>query len=107
MLKAAVGERNAEKVLLTGSLYTAEEALRIGLVDSVTLEETLMAEANKIAEGFSQKNSAAFTTLKKLLRRPAADCFGRGEENSILDFIEIWYSEPTRKVLKGVEINKG
>ncbi|MEK7242709.1 MAG: enoyl-CoA hydratase-related protein, partial [Thermodesulfobacteriota bacterium] len=44
---SAVGERNAEKVLLTGAIYTAEDALRIGLVDSVTAEETLMAEAKK------------------------------------------------------------
>ena len=65
-----------------------------------------MAEAKEIAEGFSQKNPDAFKTLKSLLRRPVADCFGRSEEDSILDFIEIWYSEPTRKVLKGVVINK-
>ncbi|MBU4583065.1 MAG: enoyl-CoA hydratase/isomerase family protein [Proteobacteria bacterium] len=106
MLKSAVGERNAEKVLLTGAMYTAEDAQRIGLVDSVTSEEKLMAEAKRIAEGFSQKNPDAFKTLKNLLRRPAADCFGRSEEDSILDFIEIWYSEPTQEVLKGVVINK-
>jgi enoyl-CoA hydratase/carnithine racemase len=87
-------------------MYTAEDALRIGLVDSITSEETLMVEAKKIAEGFSQKNPAAFKTLKNLLRGPAADCFGRSEEDSILDFIEIWYSESTLKVLKGVVINK-
>ena len=106
MLKAAVDMRNAEKVLLTGAMYTAEDAQRIGLVDSVTSEETLMAEAKKIADEFPQKNPDAFKTLKNLLRRPAAECFGRSEEDSILDFIEIWYSEPTRKVLKGVVINK-
>jgi len=88
-------------------MYTAGDAQRIGLVDSVTSEETLMAEAKEIANKFSQKNPDAFKTLKNLLRRPAAECFGRSEERSILDFIEIWYSEPTQKVLKGVVINKG
>jgi len=107
MLKSAVGVRHAEKVLLTGAMYTAEEALRIGLVDSVTSEEKLMAEAKRIADEFSQKNPDAFKTLKNLLRRPAADCFGGSEEDSILDFIEIWYSEPTRKVLEGVVNNRG
>jgi len=106
MLKSAVGERNAEKVLLTGAMFTAGDAQRIGLVDSVTSEETLMAEAKKIADEFSQKNPDAFKTLKNLLRRPAAECFGGGEERSILDFIEIWYSEPTQKVLRRVIINK-
>lgn len=106
MLKSAVGERNAEKVLLTGTMYSAEDARRIGLVDSVTSGETLMAEAKEIAEGFSQKNPDAFKTLKNLLRRPIAECFSRSEGDSILDFIEIWYSEPTQKVLKGVVINK-
>jgi 3,2-trans-enoyl-CoA isomerase len=106
MLKSTVGERNAEKVLLTGAMYTAEDALRIGLVDSVTSGASLMAEAKEIADEFSQKNPDAFKTLKNLLRRKAADCFGRNEEHSIFDFIEIWYSEPTRNVLKGVVISK-
>jgi len=106
MLKSTVGVRNAEKVLLTGAMYTAEDARRIGLVDSVTSEETLMAEAKEIADEFSQKNPDAFKALKTLLRRPSAECFGRSEQDSILDFIEIWYSEPTRRVLKGVVINK-
>jgi 3,2-trans-enoyl-CoA isomerase len=106
MLKAAVGTRNAEKVLLTGAMYTAEDAQRIGLVDSVASEETLMAEAKKIAVEFSQKNPDAFKTMKNLLRRPVADCFGQREEDSIRDFIEIWYSEATRKTLKEVVINK-
>jgi 3,2-trans-enoyl-CoA isomerase len=106
MLKTSVGERNAEKVLLTGAMYTAEEAKCIGLVDGFTSEETLMAEAKRITDEFSQKNPDAFKTMKGLLRRPAAECFVRSEEGSILDFIEIWYSEPTQKVLKGVVINK-
>ena len=104
MLKSAVGERNAERVLLTGAMYTAEEGQRIGLGDSVASEETLMAEAEKTAEGFSQKNPDAFKTLKNLLRRPAAERFIGGEDDSIRDFIEIWYSEPTRKVLRKVAI---
>ena len=105
MLESAVCDRNAEKVLLTGAMYTAEDALRIGLVDSVTSVESLMAEAKEIADEFSQKNPDAFKTLQNLLRRPAAEYFGRSEEDSILDFIEIWYSEPTRNVLKRVVIN--
>ena len=48
----------------------------------------------------------SIATMKRLLRRPAVDCFVRSEEGSILDFIEIWYSEPTQKILKGVVINK-
>jgi 3,2-trans-enoyl-CoA isomerase len=105
MLKSAVGLRNAEKVLLTGTMYPAGDARRIGLIDIVTSEETLMAEAKEIANEFSQKNPDAFKTLKKLLRRPEAKCFGRSEEDSIRDFIEIWYSEPTRKILQGVVIH--
>lgn len=106
MLKAAVGLRNAERVLLTGALYSAEEAQRIGLVDGATSEEGLLAEAKEIAVGFSMKNPDAFKTLKNLLRRPTADDFRGSEERSILDFIEIWYSETTRNVLKGIVINR-
>src|SRR5512138_2439151 len=45
MLKLLVGHRNAENVLLSGAMYTAEEALEMGLVDQVVSEEELEAEA--------------------------------------------------------------
>jgi 3,2-trans-enoyl-CoA isomerase len=106
MLKTAVGEHNAEKVLLMGAMYAAEDAQSIGLVDNLASEQTLLTEAKKIAVEFSQKNPDAFKAIKGLLRKPAAECFVRSEEGSILDFIEIWYSEPTQKVLKGVVINR-
>jgi enoyl-CoA hydratase/carnithine racemase len=105
MLQSAVGARNAERVLLTGALYEAEEAWRIGLVDGVASEETLKDEAGRVAAEFSRKHPDAFKTLKHLLRRPSAERFIRGEEESIRDFIGIWYSEPTREVLKGVAIH--
>jgi len=33
MLRCLVGERNAERILLTGSMYSAQEARQLGLID--------------------------------------------------------------------------
>ena len=41
MLKLLVGHRNAETVLYSGAMYTAEEAHRMGLVDQVVSEADL------------------------------------------------------------------
>jgi len=67
MLRHLVGGRNAERILFSGAMYSAEEAERLGLVDKVVDEANLREEAAKIAWDFSAKDSAAFRSIKRLL----------------------------------------
>lgn len=48
-LPRLIGQSAALKLLLTGEIITAAEALRIGLVDEVTVASDLMTRANQIA----------------------------------------------------------
>jgi methylglutaconyl-CoA hydratase len=104
MLKFRAGDRNAREILLSGTLYTAEEALRLGLIERISAPEKLAEEARAAARRFAQKDQQAFTSIKKLLRAPVARAMAAAEEDSIREFVEIWYSENTRKMLKDIKI---
>jgi len=105
MLKLLVGPRNAENVLYGGAMYTAEEALRMGLVDQVVSEADLESAANKIAREYAARDPDAFRSIKGLLRRAVAEQMERSERDSIEEFVRIWYSEKTWARLQGKTIH--
>lgn len=104
MLRACVGHRNAEKILLSGDMYVAEEALRLGLIDQVVARDRLMEEARVVALDFANKDAAAFQALKNLLRTPVYEVMKSKEKSSIHEFANIWYSEGTWRNLEQIEI---
>jgi Delta3-Delta2-enoyl-CoA isomerase len=104
MLRILVGDRNAERVCFSAAMYSAEEALQMGLVDRIASEEGLESEAEKVARMFASRDREAFKSIKYLLRRPAAERMARREKDSIREFVQIWYSEGTRRNLKRIEI---
>jgi len=104
MLKYCVGSRNAQSILYSGAMYSAEEAFQLGLVDQVSSEDALKEDARKVAQEFAQKDSSAFRCTKHLLRQPAAEEMIKLEKDAILEFVDIWYSEQTWENLKAIKI---
>jgi len=104
IIKLWLGQKNAETAIYTGAMYTAEEAFQLGLIHQVTTEADLDANARSIAEQLATKDGAAFRSIKHLLRKPLADEIKRREKNSLLEFVDIWYSENTWKNLQGKTI---
>lgn len=105
MLRSLVGERNAERILLSGGMYSAEEAERLGLVDEAVDEMQFWERALSVAGEFSGKDPAAFKSIKWLLRKPVARKMAEDEERSIREFIDIWYSDETWKKLRDIRIH--
>jgi Delta3-Delta2-enoyl-CoA isomerase len=105
MLKLLVGPRNAENLLYSGAMYTAEEALRMGLVDRVVSEENLEEETMKVAREYAARDPDAFRSIKGLLRRAVAERMEKTEQDSIEEFVRIWYSEKTWARLQGKTIH--
>lgn len=103
-LAFCVGRKNAQRVLYSGALFSAQEALEMGLVDLVVSEENLASEARKLAHDFAAKDPRAFRSIKLLLRTPVADLIQLREQESIEEFVDIWYAESTREQLKGITI---
>jgi Delta3-Delta2-enoyl-CoA isomerase len=105
MMKLLLGQKNAERAVYTGTMYSAEEAYRMGLIDQISSEIDVEAEARKIASQYAEKDGVAFKSIKKLLRGPIAEEIMRRERDSILEFVDIWYSENTWKMLQEKKIS--
>jgi len=104
ILRFCVGSRNATEIIYSGALYSSEEAYSLGLVDEVVNAEDLTDAATKAASDLGHKPWPAFAGIKSLLRRPTLKETAQKESESIKEFVDIWYSESTREILKDVKI---
>lgn len=103
-LKYAVGPRKAEQIIYLGAMSSAEEALSLGLVDRLAGENEFQSVVEEVAEDFSTKNPTAFASVKKLLKSDVLAKIESDESRSILEFVDIWYSDSTREQLAKIEI---
>lgn len=62
-----VGEKQARDLLLTGRIFAADEAARMGLVSEIVPPETLMARARELAALLMENSVASLLATKKLL----------------------------------------
>src|SRR5580692_2621719 len=62
-----VGEKQARDLLLTGRIFGAEEAVRMGLVGEIVPPENLMARARELAALLMENSSASLRATKQLL----------------------------------------
>lgn len=62
-----VGEKQARDLLLTGRLFGADEALRMGLVSEIVAPDNLMSRARELAGVLLQNSAASLRATKKLL----------------------------------------
>lgn len=103
-LKFAVGSNNAQKVLYSGKMFTAQEALSLGLVDEAVTEKGFSGALNKIALEYGSRDGSVFKSVKEILRSGTLKRIEKDEKRTISEFVDIWYSERTRKNLARIEI---
>jgi enoyl-CoA hydratase len=77
-LPRLVGLGNALYMLLTAEMITADDALRIGLVQKVVEPEQLMDEVKKIAGNIISKGPLAIRLVKKVAREGLLVDFQKG-----------------------------
>jgi enoyl-CoA hydratase/carnithine racemase len=95
-----MGHREAERAIMSGAMYSAEEALKLGLIDEVVSEDQLPEAVRRIAGQYASKDPAAFGSIKKLSRQAAAEVMRAKERQSLIEFVDIWYSENTWRKLQ-------
>ena len=66
-----VGEKIARDLLLTGRLFDAEEARRIGMVHEIVPPENLLPRARKLAAQLMENSPASLLYTKRLLSESA------------------------------------
>ena len=63
-------------------MYSAREALQIGLVDEAVQEDLLAARALEVAREYAGRDAAAFAGIKELLRVPVSEQIALREKSS-------------------------
>jgi methylglutaconyl-CoA hydratase len=66
-LIANIGEKRARDLLLTGRIFGAEEAYKLGLVNEIVAPERLMPRALELAAQLRENSPASLRATKKLL----------------------------------------
>lgn len=78
-----VGEKQARDLLLTGRVFDAEEALRLGLINEVVPADNLMGRARDLAAVLMQNSPNSLRATKKLLNDHARAELDRQIEDAI------------------------
>jgi methylglutaconyl-CoA hydratase len=62
-----VGEKQARDLLLTGRIFGAEEAMRMGLINEIVAPDQLLARARELAGTLMENSPGSLRATKKLL----------------------------------------
>jgi enoyl-CoA hydratase/carnithine racemase len=100
----AFDEELTAELLYTGDMYSVAQAHSLGLVDQVCAWEELYSAASAKAVVYISNEPGAFAHTKHLLRRRVVEGMESAEADSIDRFIELWYSDATREIIRKVEI---
>ena len=104
MLRFWVGSANATAVLVSGAMYSAQEARSLALVQDVVSEGDLTERASQVAAALALKHAPAYASVKSLLRRSVVEEMRKREAEAIREFVNIWYSEATWANLRNIQI---
>lgn len=104
MLRYTVGNKNAEKILLTGTMFSAAEALEMGFAERLVPEAELLDQAAELARSLADNSGPNYASLKRLARGPVAENYRKLEDQSIREWIDIWYSPEAREKTKSIQI---
>ncbi len=104
MLTSLVGRKRAETILFSGAMFDARRARELGLIDQVTDPGDLASSARAVCTSLAAADPVAFRSLKRLVRGPIAERMHAREAESIREFLDIWYSDDTRRQLEKIHI---
>ena len=100
ILPALIGRQNANRLLLAGDTFSAEEAERMGLIAYRVGKEELESKAQALADKLAGKNPAAIAMTKQLTRLSDAAIKSQIEKESVM-FAERMFSDDTRALFAG------
>jgi len=78
-----VGEKHARDLLLTGRIFAADEALRLGLVNEIVDPDRLLPRSYELARTLMENSPASLRATKELLSQTVNEELDRRLETSI------------------------
>ncbi len=105
-LPRQTGLGNALYMLLTGDLISADEALRMGLVQKVVEPDQLLPEVMKLAQKIAAKGPKAVRKVKELTRAGLLNGFEKGSAAESGEFGALFGNEGTEGMRAFLEKRK-
>ena len=99
-LTRAIGKYKAMEMVLTGSMITAEEALRYGLVNKIFPIETYLREAEELAKTIASKPPVAVRLAKEAILKSFDTTIEGGLEFERKNFYLLFASEDQKEGMK-------
>ena len=100
ILRQLVGIRNAREIASTGSFYSPEELLRVGMVDQVLSPEQVVQRSIEKMRVLGELPYEAFRMIKgNRTEITKAEVLTRLQQKE-QSFIKCWYSDEARERLK-------
>ena len=96
-LTKQVGEKQARDLLLTGRIFAADEALRLGLVNEIVQAEGLLPRAEELARSLMENSAASLRATKQLLSQNVNEELDRRLEASIEENARIRQTDDFRE----------
>ncbi|HEY3929470.1 MAG TPA: enoyl-CoA hydratase-related protein [Candidatus Koribacter sp.] len=92
-----VGEKQARDLLLTGRIFGAEEAFRLGMVTEVVAPDQLHSRVQQLCEALLQNSPTSLVATKKLLNSYGAEELDRQIQGSMRANAQIRTTEDFRE----------
>jgi enoyl-CoA hydratase len=99
-LTKIAGLGNALYLILTGETITAEDALRIGLVQKITEPENLLEETMKLARKIASNGSKALSKAKEVIQKGSSMEFREAMQLEAEGFSSLFAYDATREGMK-------
>ncbi len=84
-----IGEKRARDLLLSGRLFTAQEALALGLINEVVPAEKLLERARELARTLASMSPTALASTKRLLVKFTEADLDRDLETAVVESARI------------------
>lgn len=100
LLRASIRPERVVDVALLGRNFADEDALAVGLAQELVPAEGFEDACLVRLEEFAEKEPVAFGTTKAYLRGDALERMRAREGGLAKDFLDAWFSEPTRAKIR-------
>lgn len=102
LMRRVVGTYRAERLLVSGALVEAEQALAFGLVDELTEAEMVVTRANHWLEELLKLPAASMLATRRLARADMVAALDGFDETSLSGFMDDWYAPATQAALQAL-----
>jgi enoyl-CoA hydratase/carnithine racemase len=98
-LRRVVGQRAAERLAVAGEMVSADEALRVGLVDELVRPDEVVARSLEWCRNLLALPRGPMLRTRARARRDLVDLMRAGDEREVEGLVDDWFGEETQAAL--------